>query len=345
VAQLVSAVREIVIITCLTVASAALPTAAAETITLVPSKDNTIIQWSPATPDPNPLLSNGLGDIFVGRTNQDGQEPATISIRRGLIHFDVAERIPAGAQITAATLTMRDVRGLNGDPTVRLHRVLQDWGEGNSFFQGGQGAPAADGDVTWLHRFYSSANPAASTAWDYAGGDYAAMSSAESVIFDDQGDGQLFTWSSPTMAVDVRDWLDNPNENFGWMLIGDEARGQSAKRLNSRESTELPNMPPNLMIEYEPVFAGDYNDDGRVDVVDYVVWRKRLGDSTALMNETETPGHVTPEDYGVWRAQFGAFTAQTERLPAVPEANGLQLAAVAAICLCGATRQPIRLFA
>src|SRR5262245_8236505 len=83
---------------------AASRTASAETVTFVPSKDNTIIQWSPGTPAPNPLLSNGLGDIFVGRTNQDGQEPATISIRRGLIHFDVAESIPTGAHITAATL-------------------------------------------------------------------------------------------------------------------------------------------------------------------------------------------------------------------------------------------------
>src|SRR5262245_15055628 len=80
--------------------------------TFNPSLDNTIIQATDITKQ----LSNGLGDIFVGRTNQDGQGPATISIRRGLIQFDVASKIPAGAKITSVSLTMRDVMGLNGDP-------------------------------------------------------------------------------------------------------------------------------------------------------------------------------------------------------------------------------------
>ena len=61
-------------------------------------------------------LSNGLGDIYVGRTNQDGQGPATISIRRGLIAFDIADNIPAGATITGVTLTVDDVRGIEWEP-------------------------------------------------------------------------------------------------------------------------------------------------------------------------------------------------------------------------------------
>jgi hypothetical protein len=311
----------------------------AEFVLLNPSKDNTIIQWSPGTPAPNSLLSNGLGDIFVGRTNQDGQEPATISIRRGLIQFDIAGNVPAGAQITAASLSMRDVRGLNGDPTVRLHRVHQDWGEGTSFFQGGQGAPATSGDVTWLHTFYNVAEPAASATWDNEGGDFAESSSAESVVFDDLGEGQLFTWTSPTLAEDVQSWLDYPDGNFGWIVIGDEMRGQSAKRLNSRESTDLPNTPPTLTIEYQPVFAGDYNNDGRVDAADYVLWRKHLDEFTMLANETATPGRVTAEDYDIWRTHFGAVEMQPDGMSLLPEPHTLTTAVCGALSLFGFARR------
>jgi serralysin len=50
----------------------------------------------------------------------------------------------------------------------------------------------------------------------------------------------------------------------------------------------------------EPV-PGDYNNNGVVDVADYVVWRN----GGPLQNEGMTPGLVTPEDYDVWRANFG----------------------------------------
>src|SRR5208283_3362164 len=76
-------------------------------ISLNPSLENTVVQTSGTA-----QLSNALGDVYVGRTNQDGQGPATISIRRGLIEFNVAGSIPAGATITGGTLTMNDVMGL-----------------------------------------------------------------------------------------------------------------------------------------------------------------------------------------------------------------------------------------
>jgi hypothetical protein len=132
-------------------------------VTLAPSKDNSLIQ---VTSTSAAQLSNGLGDIFVGRTNQDGQGPATISKRRGLMAFDVAgSAIPAGATITSVTLTMRDVMGLNGDRNVTLHRTSADWGEGTSFQSGGMGASATTGDTTWFYRFYDATTPAASTPW------------------------------------------------------------------------------------------------------------------------------------------------------------------------------------
>lgn len=234
--------------------------ASAASLTLTPSKDNTLIQVTAVNVQ---QLSNGQGDIFVGRTNQDGQGPATISKRRGLIAFDVAgSGIPAGATITAVTLTVRDVMGLNGDRATNLHRTTADWGEGSSFFSGGVGAPATEGDATWFSRFYNATTPAASTPWTTPGGDYNAVSSGASIISDDLGGGQLFTWTSTAnsqLLADVQSWLTNPAANFGWTMIGEESLGQTAKRLNSGESNVAPNVPPQLTIEYtvvpEPVGA------------------------------------------------------------------------------------------
>lgn len=46
---------------------------------------------------------------------------------------------------------------------------------------------------------------------------------------------------------------------------------------------------------------GDYNNDGKVDAADYVLWRN----GGPLANEVDTPGTVNAADYDAWRARFG----------------------------------------
>src|SRR5262249_41708491 len=90
---------------------------AADSVVLNPTKTNTLIQVTSAS---DQQLSNGLGDVFVGRTNQDGPDAPTISIRRGLVAFDPAAAVPAGATITAVTMTADDVKGMNGNQGISL---------------------------------------------------------------------------------------------------------------------------------------------------------------------------------------------------------------------------------
>jgi hypothetical protein len=47
--------------------------------------------------------------------------------------------------------------------------------------------------------------------------------------------------------------------------------------------------------------GGDYNNDGKVDAADYILWRK----GGSLQNETVTIGSNTPEDYTPWRVNYG----------------------------------------
>ena len=46
---------------------------------------------------------------------------------------------------------------------------------------------------------------------------------------------------------------------------------------------------------------GDYNNNGKVDAADYVLWRN----GGPLSNEVDTPGTVNAADYTEWRARFG----------------------------------------
>lgn len=65
--------------------------------------------------------------------------------------------------------------------------------------------------------------------------------------------------------------------------------------------------------------AGDYNNDGNIDLADYVVWKANLGTATALPNDA-TMG-VSLADYNDWRNHFGqsVFSFGTAVGNAIPE--------------------------
>ena len=137
-------------------------------------------------------------------------------------------------------------QGYTGE--VSLHRVQNDWGQGMSYATGGSGAPADLDDATWLNTFYPD------LLWSTMGGDYAIDASEVLTVGPDKGS---YTWESRNMVQDVQSWLINPDENFGWMLIGDEDIPQSVMAFSSRETTcsdkPLPSelLPPILMVTYK----------------------------------------------------------------------------------------------
>jgi len=196
------------------------------------NKNNTLYESSEGS------LSNGKGDhIFTGVTNNG-------DIRRALLSFDLTE-IPSGSQIESVELRLVMNRSISGDATNTLHEVLTDWGEGSSNAGGqeGGGTDAAEGDATWIHTFFPDEN------WQDAGGDYRSIS----VSTIDVGGSGSYTWPSTTDFIDlVQNWLDNPAENYGLILRGDETGGVSAKRFSSRHNSTTGNRPV-LVVEYTEV--------------------------------------------------------------------------------------------
>jgi len=214
------------------------------------AKDNTLYESSTGA------LSNGAGDhFFVGRTSQ----PPGTSIRRGLLHFDIASNLPTNAVVQSAELKVF-MSGANLSPSnIELHRVVTDWGEGISDAPGseGGGTSSEEFDATWIHSFFSG------SLWTAAGGDFdATVSSATSV-----GSNGFYTFpSDPAIVADVQNWLDGVNQNFGWIMLGDETVAGNAKRFDTRENSLIANRPV-LTVVYTPPPCcignrGDIDNDG-----------------------------------------------------------------------------------
>ena len=186
-------------------------------------------------------VANGSGpNLWVGRTNQ-----TALGIRRGLLRFDVAAALPANAVIDGVVLRLYQNSGNSESGAISLHRVLDDWGEGKSSKTGGRGAPAEADDATWLHTFYDQRR------WTSAGGHFFPAASTTEMVTDNN----YHIWKNTgTLADDVRLWLHEPQQNFGWLLRGDEDTRGSVKRFASREAPAT---------EQRPVLTIDYHLPGK----------------------------------------------------------------------------------
>lgn len=215
--------------TCLCLVLAALvatgTTASAEVLILHPVRDNTLFF------DAGGLLSNGAGDgIFAGNNSLS-------NTRRGLVFFAVSDSLEAAAIIDSVALRLNVDSAPNSTPqNVSIHRVLAAWGEGTSVSVGGAGAASTEGDATWLHRFYPG------TLWTTPGGDFDPASSATISV----GASGWHVWKSAALAGDVALWLSAPDANFGWLIQGPENLPSTARRFDSRETAN----PPELVIYY-----------------------------------------------------------------------------------------------
>jgi hypothetical protein len=214
--------------------------ARADSVTLRPSADTTLHEYFP---------DNNLGaqTHFNAGTTQNG--PRT----HGLVQFDIADALPAGATINSVSLTLEVVgQPVDGDAPSNfgLHRMLVGWGEGS-----GSGNPpflgraALPGEATWTHRFAQSAQTWAAPG-GMAGLDFVTAFSSDTFIYGVNLSPYVFG-STAMLVSDVQGWLDHPESNFGWMILTQsENEIFSARRFGSRED---PFRAPLLEIEFTPV--------------------------------------------------------------------------------------------
>jgi spore coat protein A len=222
----------------------------ADVVNLGASKDGTLFE-------PLEDKADGGGEyFFVGNTNGGDR-------RRGVIAFDVTS-IPVGSTVNSVTLSLRMSRTQAGTTPVSLHRMLLDWGEGNSCAPGvedcgqeGGGGAAKQDDVTWPHRFFNEANKDDSIFWTLPGAesDFVGTGSASANV----GGNGFYDWdsaSNPTLVSDVQGWVDSTISNFGWIVIGQEGTvgnpdSQTAKRFESRQNSNA-SRRPQLTVDFTP---------------------------------------------------------------------------------------------
>lgn len=196
---------------------------------LSPSKDNTLYETADGS------TSNGIGDkIFFGKPNNG-------ELRRGVLEFDVSG-LSEFANITSVSLdlTVIDIPNNAQNGSAALHLALSEWGEGSSSGNG-QGGPSQTGDATWIHTFYNS------TVWNTAGGDFMPTASATS-HFTDQTTVISFN-STAELIADVTTWIQDSQNNHGWILVGDENNNGNVRSVGSLDHGTAGNRPV-LTVEY-----------------------------------------------------------------------------------------------
>jgi hypothetical protein len=217
--------------------------AAGGTVSLTPIADNTLYEVNAG-----PEVSNALGpNVFVGLTN--GNER-----RRALLRFDLSS-IPAGSVIESVDLQMSVNRGHGAGLPFSLYRVISAWGQGTSLASepGGTGTSATPNDPTWVSSYFGS------TLWNSGGGDFLPSSATATMV---EAGSQVVWQSTPELVADVQAWLNNPGQNFGWIIIGGEGSIGSAVRLSSRESSVS---RPTLLVTFTAGSTcgnADFNGDG-----------------------------------------------------------------------------------
>jgi hypothetical protein len=119
-----------------------------------------------------------------------------------------------------------------------------------------------------LHTFYSD------QTWQTPGGDFFGVSSAGTAI---DAIGSYVLGSTPELISDVQDWLENPDDNFGWVLTAGETTN-SSKRLSSRSNGITANRPM-LEIEFDASiqdFSGAWFDPA-LDGEGYLIFKTEVG--------------------------------------------------------------------
>jgi len=179
---------------------------------------------------------------------------------RILVKFAITGALPNNAVIGSASIYLRVVRspdpekGSNNSPFAG-RRVLKDWGEGNKAYTDPQTPMtstqlATAGEATWTHRFYGDD----AKNWSVLGGDFTDNDFAEAPSFEFfMLAGPDRDYAAPLNSAglqDLRDWLADPDSNFGWVLKSEQENLPSTARQIASREYAVAEHRPQLTINY-----------------------------------------------------------------------------------------------
>jgi len=148
----------------------------------------------------------------------------------------------------------------------------------------------------------------------------------------------LWTGSAAT-AVDLQQYV---TDELGSNFTGSEANGIADNGAIVGRVTDASFISYAVIWKPETGVLGDYNNNGVVDMADYVRWRN----GSPLFNEVATLGTNTSQDYTEWRNRFSNTSgsgASNLSATTVPEPTSLALLTCALLVSCKrrSTRSPL----
>ena len=170
--------------------------------------------------------ANRGGDaaLRVGRASGDSV--------RGLLQFDLRD-VPAGAQVTAANLSLYLRTPPVAAMTVDVHRATAEWVEGS-----GRGTCSGDG-ASW-----STSDGA--TGWASPGGDFVATRSAQRVHAADDAPA----WDDFDVTGAVQTWARGDTPNHGLILKAADETVDTALATYASDDAAEPSLRPKLSVTY-----------------------------------------------------------------------------------------------
>ena len=143
-----------------------------------------------------------------------------------LLRFDLTA-LPPGTNVTASELVLATTTDSLPNGTVRIHPVLESWGELSA---------------TWTNRVTG-------TAWTTAGASAPGSQGAQ-LLGEFFPNVDLAPWTVPFDVATIRGWIDVPTSNRGMVMISTSSTGNGVTFSSSNDPAA--GARPLLRITYQP---------------------------------------------------------------------------------------------
>lgn len=242
--------------TTITVNAVATPT---PTYTPTPTPTVTSTPTPTATPTPSTTTLIPTADSYIKQGSQNENEGASTFLRlqssghnRAVVKFDESQIQQAVGNSQNYTATLQFTISDNGNNwgtsgrTIELHRLLQNWAEGNGFIDSNSPANRGTGSgITWNCATDSNiANQnndcTGTTAWNMDNSSlwpFASAVTASTNIINNQTGTISFNITS-----DVQSFLNGTNQNYGWLIKKTDEGANGKIQFGSKESSNSPKL-------------------------------------------------------------------------------------------------------
>lgn len=261
---------------------------------------------------------NGTTEVGYGTTNTSlthalrwtGTAASAVDLNPVGFTASLASGASSTNQIGQATTAGGQTHAILWSGTAASAVDLEPAGFGNTFgvaadgaSQAGYGSPAGSSSIHALlwHGTAASVVDLHPSGWtnSYVNSISGNTEVGSASTFTTSLTTHAFLWNNTAAsALDLQQFVTS---QLGPSFIDSEANGVdgSGNIVGRVQDTSFKSYA--VVWKPETGIPGDYNNNGIVDMADYVFWRN--GNAT-LLNEIATPGSNTPEDYTAWRAHF-----------------------------------------